>query len=206
MRITALKKTKQGRYAIFADGEFLFSVDAQTLLSSRLTVGSQTELCELEALRMEAEERYWKERALSLLGYKSYTKKALIQRLAREGGEDAADGVADRMEELGLIDDDAYARRCAADLYSIKGYGRRRVEQELAHRGIDRELAAELAEELEPENENVLDTLIERKYARYLGDRKGVDKTVRSLARLGYGFDDIRAALSRFAEVELDGE
>ncbi|MFA9380074.1 MAG: regulatory protein RecX [Acetanaerobacterium sp.] len=203
MRITAVNKTQKGRYAIFVDGEFQFSVDIETVLQYRLATPQDTDPQALEQIRIAAEQRYQKERALSLLGYKSYTKKALAERLARDGDESIAQEVADRMEELGLIDDEAYARRCASDLFSIKGYGARRVRYELARRGVPRELADEAVCELAPEGEetqNAILALIERKYERYLGDRKGIDKTVRALARLGYDYDDIRTAIARYTD------
>ena len=34
--ITGLEKTKRGRYSVFVDGEFLWSLDGETLLKSRV--------------------------------------------------------------------------------------------------------------------------------------------------------------------------
>ncbi len=203
MRITAITKTKKGRFALFVDDEFMFSVDAETMLEHRLAAQQETDIQTLEQIRCSADRRYQKERALSLLGYKSYTKQALIDRLAREGDALIAAEVADRLEELGLIDDRSYARRCASDLFSIKGYGARRVQYELMRRGIPREMADDVVSELAPEGEDTLDAIvaiIERKYARCLSDRKGIDRAVRGLARLGYDYDDIRTAIARCSE------
>ncbi len=203
MRITAVNKTKKGRLAVYVDGSFVFSVDAETLLTHRIAPNTDTDPQTLEQVRLSSEERAQKERALKLLSHKSYTKRALADKLAREGDEETAEKIADRMEELGLINDEDYAKRLCADLFHVKGYGARRVLFELTKRGIDRELAEETVAEHAPEGEDTLDSLealILRKYARNLGDRKGIDKTVRALARLGYDYDDIRAALSRCAE------
>ncbi len=203
MRITAVNKTKKGRFAVYVDGSFVFSVDAETFLTHRIAPNTETDPQTLEQIRLCSEERTLKERALKLLSHKSYTKRALCERLAQEGDEDTAAGIADRMEELGLINDEDYARRLCSDLFCVKGYGARRVLFELTRKGIDRELAEEIVGALAPEGEDTVDSLQElilRKYARNLGDRKGIDKTVRALARLGYDYDDIRAALSRCAE------
>lgn len=205
MRITAVSKSKKGFFSVYVDGAFAFSVDEQTMLEYHLAPQMETDPQALEHIRLVAEERYQKERALKLLGYKSYTKQSLIQRLARDCDEEIAHRVADRMEELGLINDEDYARRYAADLFGIKGYGGRRVLYELTRKGIPRELAQEVVSELAPEDEDTVETLIsliERKYARYLTDRKGIDKTVRALARLGYDYDDIRAAISSCADLD----
>ena len=45
--------------------------------------------------------------------------------------------------------------------------------------------------------------LIRKKYFRYLGDEKGVRKTVAALQRLGYRWSDINSALRQY-EIETE--
>ena len=103
----------------------------------------------------------------------------------------------DRMEELGLVDDEDYARRLAQEL-ARKGYAAPRTAQELARRGIDRDLARAAAQEAVSDPGESLRALIARKYARRLGDEKGRRQTVAALQRLGYRWDEIRSALREF--------
>ena len=58
------------------------------------------------------------------------------KKLGRTAPKETAAAIAGRMEELGLVDDAAYARRLAADLAVRKLYSRRRVIQELRARGV----------------------------------------------------------------------
>ncbi len=210
MRITAVEKTKKGRFAVFVDGAFAFSADAETVVLSRLTQGRELARDEYEQVKTDAQTKFLKERALHLLSYKSFSKKELTERLmdyADEGaGQDVAQAVTDRLEELGLINDQDYAERLAKDLYARKGYGERKVLFELTRRGIERELAEEAAEANAPLTEDVLDRIIKRRYARYLTDPKGVHKTVLALARLGYPYDEIRAAISRYTDEDVYDE
>ena len=76
-------------------------------------------------------------------------------------------------------------------------------------KGFDRELIDQVLEEMndsfmQEEAAEQLEGLIQRKYARYLsdGDPKGRNKTVNALLRLGYDYDQIRAALRNFIEIE----
>ena len=54
MTITQLQETKKGRFSVFADGEFLFSVHKDTfLLRPELAVGRQVTVETLEEIRLE---------------------------------------------------------------------------------------------------------------------------------------------------------
>ena len=50
------------------------------------------------------------------------------------------------MEELGLVDDRRFAQDYARELFARKGFGPRRVAQELRRKGIAQELVDELLE------------------------------------------------------------
>ena len=60
MTITQLQETKKGRFSVFADGEFLFSVHKDTfLLRPELAVGRQVTVETLEEIRLEDEAGYY---------------------------------------------------------------------------------------------------------------------------------------------------
>ena len=80
-----------------------------------------------------------RKRALSLVEKRDYSRKMLIDKLTEKGAsdEDAAD-VADWLCSVGVIDDQRYAGLVVRH-YARKGYGPRRIREELFRRGIDRE-------------------------------------------------------------------
>ena len=55
MKITDISVTKKGRYALFVDGEFLFSAEEEALVRSGLRPGMETDIQTLEALRLPPE-------------------------------------------------------------------------------------------------------------------------------------------------------
>lgn len=57
MIITAVEPTKKGRYSVFADGEFVFSVDDETLVLCGVKAGREVTVQQLEAIRQTAEEK-----------------------------------------------------------------------------------------------------------------------------------------------------
>lgn len=80
-------------------------------------------------LAAEAELKKAKERAFSMLSGREYTSSQLRDRLARHVDPEAAGQAVERMEELGLVDDDGYAERYARELSERKHYGLLRIRQ-----------------------------------------------------------------------------
>ena len=85
-----------------------------------------------------------------------------------EAGEPRkAELIREAAEELGLIDDEDYARRLAQSLFGGKHFGARRVKQELRRKGIaDDVIEAVLAEFStdRDETEENIRAILERKY------------------------------------------
>jgi len=67
-------------------------------------------------------------------------------------------------------------------------------------KGLDKELIAEMLEPYEEETQERLDTLVAKKYARYLVDQKGVQKVRNALTRQGYSYADIKAVLENYLD------
>ena len=68
---------------------------------------------------------------------------------------------------------------------------------ELRRRGIDRELADEVLENIEVDEREQIQAVINRKYPN-ITDEKIRRRAVAALQRLGYGWEDIKAAINDF--------
>lgn len=195
MEITALEPRRHRLVQLFLDGEPAVKLDEETAASLR--PGQQLSDEELHELIARSDAVRAKEKALYLLEHRPHSKRELEDKLARTVGREAAGQAAGRMEELGLIDDADYARRLAEEL-ARKGFAAPRIRQELLRRGIDRELAAGEAERAAAAPEDALHSLIERRFARQLGEEKGRRRAVAALQRMGYRWEEIRSALRAF--------
>ncbi len=136
-------------------------------------------------------------RALRLLEKRDYSRKALIGKLTEKGvsEEDAAETV-DRLCEVGAVSDE----RCAELIvrhYSLKGYGERRIRDELFRRGIPRELWEQALSRL-PETGDAAYRLLESRLRGSGGSPEDIRKAQNHLLRRGYSWEEIRAALERF--------
>ena len=87
---------------------------------------------------MSAGARSAKESAMRLLERRDYGRDELLARLVEKGfGEEEAAAAADRCVELGFINDENYAAMVARH-YAARGFGERRIREELRRRRIPR--------------------------------------------------------------------
>lgn len=209
MVITDIKKTKQGRYALFLDGEFTFSVHGDTYRLTNLAPGLAIDQGRLEELYQEDLRRSCKDKALSLLGYAAQSRGMLADKLLRDYPPQVVRETADRMESLGLLDDLDYGRRFASDCIRLKGWSLRRTQQELLRKKLDRETVEQVMAILEEGDEEgdlprIL-KLLRGRYRQKLEDPGKRRNTVAALVRQGFSLTDIRAALAQLGE-EADEE
>ncbi len=142
---------------------------------------------------------------LDQLTGRARTRKELADKLAaKEVPDDVAVRLLDRFEEVGLIDDAAFARMWIAARQPGKGLARRALGQELRRKGVADEVAREALDEIDPDDETSAARALVRKKLRSL---RNVDEVVATrrlaglLARKGYpsglSFAIIREELRR---------
>lgn len=196
--ITGLEKTKRGRYSVFVDGEFLWSLDGETLLKSRVRPGAVLEYAYLEEVKAQSDAVGCREKALTLLGQRAYARGELVERLCRDWPRPTARQVVTQLEEAGLVSDGDYAFRLADELYRYKHLSRRFIELELQKRGIAPVLCREVLDAGGFDDGASIRALLEQKYAARLGDRAQRQKVLAALARRGFGYGDCRAAMEEY--------
>ena len=199
MLITAIEPRRKGLSALYLDGEFAVSLDTQTLLENRFDVGREVSDGALKDIIEKSGERRAKEKALWLISYRDHTKKELQDKLRRTCDAQSAEKAADRMEELGLVNDEQYAQRYARRLLLEKRLTRRAALFEMTRKGIDKQTAEEALGAVDVDYRDNIRAVIEKKY-RSIGDEKTKRRAVAALQRLGYGWDDIRAVLEEYEE------
>lgn len=200
MELTAAEPRRRGFVQLFLDGEAAVKLDAQVFLQSGLKPGDQVSDQELFELIQASDARRAQEKALYLLEYRNYSKRELTEKIARTAASrEAAQAAAGRMEELGLIDDRRFGEDYAKELFSRKGYGARRVAQELRRKGLDQELVQELVEKYggpEQSGENIR-RVLEKKYPGWQEDEKVRRRAFAALQRLGYSYQEVREAMGQ---------
>ena len=132
-----------------------------------------------------------RELCLGWLDHRPHTRVELATKLRRrQVPDDVAETVLTRLDEVGLVDDTAFAQAWVHSRHAGRGLARRALASELRARGVDTETVADAVAELDPETEAAT--------ARELVDRRmrgmsGLTREVQTrrlmglLARKGYG-------------------
>jgi len=157
---------------------------------------------ELESLLEANDQQKVRSRALRLLDYRAMSRKELIDKLVEKGEDpELAADAADWLLEIGQLDDAEYAASIVRH-YGAKGYGRRRIESELWRRGIEKDDwdAAFLELPEEAERDALIDQFIRSKLRGAIPDRKEEKRVTDALARRGYAWDEVGAAMRRYRE------
>lgn len=203
MKVTALKQCKKALTAVIFDDGSEALLDSELVIIENIKVGSEIE--DLEHLIYLSDFKRAKSRALWYLSRSDHSEKALLDKLIRGGfSENASRDAVDRMKELGLINDEAYAARMAEYLNS-SGISKRETEYKLISRGIPRDIAHELSH-TEGDESPKIKYLLEHKYASKLGDEESVKKVFAALIRRGFSYSDVKSALKEYSEEILYSE
>jgi len=196
MIITA-KKGKGNKIHISIDDEYRATVDSDFWYSQTIRNGDEITDDELTALLDAVGFRRAYNRALDIISRRDHCKKELVQKLSQKVEKHIAQDVADRVEELGLLNDESYATRLAQELVRRKGMSSFRIRQELISRGISREIADDVAGELDTDDKECIINLLNTKFVnRDLSDEKELRRTINALMRLGYQYSDIKNAIN----------
>ena len=203
MRVEEVKKSqrKQGRFLVRLEDGGILRVTEDELLRFGLREGLELGEDELESLRASAKASQTKAAAARMIGSRALSKQELTRRLMKKGSNAGdAQAAADWLEEIGAVDDENYAAALVRH-YGGKGYGPARVRDELRRRGVGRELWDSALEEM-PEAAEILDHLLQKRGD--LSDPKERRRASDALLRRGFSWEQVRAALGRYAEMEED--
>lgn len=202
MKIVTLAPSQkvQGRWLLtFEDGTKLKLTDRE-MVDFSLYQGLDVPEAALAQLKDAAGASQARRRAANILSARPLSRAELEKRLVEKGETPAhAASACDELERLGYLNDEQYAKTLA-QYYVNRGYGPKKVRDELYRRGVPRELWDSALEELETNND-ALDRFVASRLGRVESpDRKDVKRVSDALARRGYSWSDISAALRRYTD------
>lgn len=129
---------------------------------------------------------------LDQLTGRARSRHELADKLAQKNvPEELATSLLDRFEEVGLVDDVAFAQAWVDGRHAAKGLAPRALAQELRRKGIDDEVAREALEQLDGAGQEATARALVRRKLRSLArfdDPVKTRRLVGMLARKGYPF------------------
>lgn len=201
MKILGLKPSQrvQGRWLVQLEDGTLLRVGENEVLAFSLYQGRELDEEERQRLLDSARKNGLKEKALNLLTGKPMSRRELERKLEQwEATEEESAAICDRMEELGFLNDEAYAQTVVRH-YSAKGYGERKLRDELYRRGVPREHWEQALDQAR-DPEEAIRAFVEKKLAGKAGDPKELKKVSDALIRRGYRWQEISPVLDRWRQ------
>lgn len=208
MKITAIsvQVKDKNRVSVSVDGKYRFSLDIFQYVDLGIKVGNEYSEEELVALEQESQFGKLYARALEYCLMRPHSAKEVRDYLYRKTrdtrtrtGEiragvstEITTRVYDRLVEKDYVNDQHFVQYWVENRSMLKGVSRRKLMAELYAKGINRDLISQALSESERTDDNELQKVITKKRRQYPDDKK----FMAYLARQGFSYDDIKAALT----------
>lgn len=199
MRITKVAPAARtaGRYNIFVDGEYSFSLDEFQLVQHSLHSGQ--EIDETKLAELQAESDFGKNyiRAVDLISRRLRSEREIRDYAGRkQWGRDNTERVIARLYDRGYLNDLVFAQAFVRSRQSTQKYSRRRIERDLVNKGISHRIIQQVLDEEAgmADDNDALTNLVTKKYHRY----DNINKLKAYLARAGFKYDDINRAIEQY--------
>lgn len=200
MIISFIKRDKKHLTRIIFTDESELLLDNDIVLESGISVGYDLSADEIKALKFNSDYKRAKSRALWYLDRMDYTEKTLYEKLLKAGfSKKASAAVMARLCELGVIDDRRYAERMA-ERCKENNISKREAMHKMLLKGVPYDLAKEMLDECETDEEEQIINLLEGKFAYRLTQEKGAEKVYAALIRKGFSYSAVRSAMKKYVE------
>ena len=200
--VTKIEELDKKRSKIYINQEFAFVLYKGEIVQYKLKTEEAIEDSIYETIRKEILPKRAKKRCLNLLQKKSYTEYKLREKLI-EGlyTQDIIDEAIDYVKSFRYVNDYDYA--CQYIFYHKETESRRKIEEKLSLKGIDREILSqafqdsyEEEEQQEIELQQAKKLLEKKNYNAETMDWKEKQKVYAFLARKGISSSIIQKAMS----------
>lgn len=197
MKITNIKtQVKQaGRYSVFVDGKYSFSLSESALLDSKLFSGQEIDKSQLKQLKKASGDdkayaqalRYTAMRSRSIWEIRSYLERKKLS-------DTVINNIINKLTASGLLNDLAFAKTWVENRSALKPSSARKIRLELRQKRVDGAIISDVLGDTKVYDNNSLKNVIERKrrQLKYQDDQK----LMQYLARQGFRYDDIKMVLN----------
>lgn len=202
MKITKISQQAKnaGRYSIFVDDEYSFSLSDTALLDSGLVNGQELTGEEVKKYKQLSTDDKLYNRTLQYLALRPRSVWEVEFYLKRkEAPAPLVQQITAKLIRLGLLDDYKFAESFVRDRRNLRSASTRKIQLELQKKHIASDIIERALAADETNTEEMLKELIVRKrqQSKY---REDETKLMQYLARQGFGYGDIKQAFQDLAE------
>lgn len=195
MEITSIEKCKRarGRYNIYLDGKFGFSLNEEILADKNLRVGQNIDLAGKEKIINDDTKKKALNASFRFLSYRDRSEKEVRDKLeTKKYDADIVEKTITKLKYLKLLNDSVFAKRWVDERKS--GRGKTVLMRELYKLGIAKNIAEEATGELKGEELEIAKELVEKKKNfKGLKDRKDIYAKIGGfLMRRGFSYETVK--------------
>ena len=194
MKISGIKQQlkQTDRYSIFVEGKYAFSLSESALLSSGLATGAELTKEQVNDFKRLSNEDKLYNRTLRYVALRPRSRWEVAFYLERKQASPALiEDILNKLSKLKFIDDETFAKTYVADRQLLRPASRRKMILDLKKKRVAEEIIQKVTE---LDDHDALQAVIERKrrQPKYQDDLK----LMQYLARQGFNYQDIKAALA----------
>ena len=183
-----------GRYNIFVDGQYSFSLDELQLVQAGLRSGLDIDEEQLAKFRNESEFGKNYIRAIDLISRRLRSEKEIRDYARRKSWTaDNTERVIERLKARGYLNDKVFAESFVRARQNAGKYSRRRIELDLRRKGIADSIVKEVLHD-EVSDTDALRKLIAKRIKRY----DDPTKLKAYLLRAGFNYDNINREIDAY--------
>jgi len=180
------------RVIIYFEDKSYITVPVERARELDLKPGDVVDETLIKELSDEARGSVARATAARIVGRSAMSCATLLKKLKEKGIDDeSAKEALSWLVDIGIMDDEAYAQNLL-NHYRARGFGNRRIAEEMRVRGISREIIEEIIDQRDMSNE--ISEYIEKKTRGVVLDDKLRAKITNALIRRGHSYDDIKSA------------
>ncbi|MFV9754615.1 recombination regulator RecX [Lactobacillus gasseri] len=143
---------RKGRYNIFIDNEYAFSVSERTLAERRLLKGTELSNEDIEEIKKAEADSHAIQLAMSYLSYQPRSVYEVLEYLNKhEISQDASQAAVQNLIELNYLNDNNFARLFIKNNLRVGKDGPRTVDRKLKQKGLAADVIQEALYEIEDE-------------------------------------------------------
>lgn len=189
-KIEVQKKNKQ-RVSVFCDEEYAFSLNAETLIKNAVSVGAQLSETQIKNMVFESDYLSAVNQASVYVSKGLKTKKQIETYLSKKGYNfEIITQAIKKLEEYNLLNDFAFIKAFVAD---HSAYGELKLKQELALKGVEKDLIEEYFSNNYEVNIEKLKSLKDKYLKNKEPTPENIIKCKKHLLSKGFKYEDITA-------------
>lgn len=188
-----------GRYNIYVDGKYSFSLDELQLVQNGLHSGLEISEAQLEQLKSESDFGKNYIRAVDLISRRLRSEREIRDYAFRkQWTKSNTERVVERLKARGYLNDRRFAELFFSSRHQSGRYSLKRIRLDLVKKGISSDIIDDLCRA--NGDSAALLKLIKKRINKYDDE----NKLIAYLARNGFRYDDIRAALDRYHQGDTE--